>query len=96
MDKQFLHSGHLVSSEIKMSENPYFIQDAIKNRGGLRNFIARKYGRKGFILHKGRPVIRPDIIKAIAKGKIKVSPLERRRAILAQTLIRIGKRRYKV
>lgn len=90
---------------IKMAEQ--FIQKAIKKPGSFTAWIQRNYGNAGFVMHGKRRVIRPDIIKTISSGKCPIcnlpsnrcicpDKLTKQRARFAKTLIKIGKRRYKV
>lgn len=65
-----------------MGRRVYWIQEAIKRPGALRSYVARKYGRRGFIKRKGRLVIKREILEKLAKKPGTIG----KRARLALTL----------
>lgn len=70
-----------------MARRQYWIQEAIQRPGALRSYVARKYGRRGFIKRKGRLVIRRSVLEKLAKKPGSVG----KRARLALTLRRFKK-----
>ena len=69
----------------------YWIQDAIKKPGSLRGHVARIYGKRGFTRSRktGKPIIRSDVLRKLAKKKGKIG----HRARLAITLRKLRRRR---
>jgi len=71
-----------------MTRDKRWIQKAIKKPGALRNYVKRKYGKKGFD-RKGR--IKVEILRKLAKRNDVIG----RRARLALTLRKLSKRKKK-
>ncbi|MHA1829057.1 MAG: hypothetical protein ACTSX6_10480 [Candidatus Heimdallarchaeaceae archaeon] len=67
-----------------MGKNERWIQEAIEKPGSLRNYVKRKYGKRGFTR---RGTIKVKILRKLAKKKGKVG----RRARLALTLRKLRK-----
>ena len=68
-----------------MAKNDRFIQEAIRKRGALREYVMREYGSEGFD-KKGR--IKTEVLKDIERNG---TEKEKKRAFLAQTLRRLHK-----
>lgn len=75
----------MVPRKGRVKQRKAWIQQAIKNPGSLRQYVSRKYGRRGFT-KKG--AIKVSILRRIAKDT-RVSNKVRSRARLALTLRRL-------
>jgi len=64
----------------------YWIQDAIKRPGALRAYVKRVYGEKGFT---SRGTIKRDVLLELKRHP---NPTIRRRATLALTLRKLGRK----
>ncbi|MEM2368117.1 MAG: hypothetical protein QXQ50_07805 [Candidatus Bathyarchaeia archaeon] len=67
----------------------YWIQKAIKRKGALRSYVARKYGKRGFVKRGNRYIIKTEVLHRLAKKKGSVG----KRARLALTLRRFRRRK---
>lgn len=67
-----------------MRNDDYWIQDAIKRKGALTQYVYRKYGKRGFTVSRktGRLKIKQDVLNELSKEKGTTG----RRARLAKTL----------
>ena len=74
-----------------MSRNDYWIQDAIKRKGALTQYVYRKYGKRGFTISRktGRLKIKQEVLNELAKKPGTTG----KRARLAKTLRKFRKRR---
>ncbi|MEM1590278.1 MAG: hypothetical protein QW175_07660 [Candidatus Bathyarchaeia archaeon] len=74
-----------------MGKGRYWIQEAIQRPGSLRAYVQRKYGNRGFTKSRktGRKIIRPEILKRLAKRGGSIG----RKARLALTLRRLRRKR---
>jgi len=68
----------------------YWIQNAIKRKGALTQYVYRKYGKQGFTVSRktGRLKIKQEVLNKLAKKKGKTG----QRARLAKTLRKFRKR----
>jgi len=73
-----------------MAKGEYWIQEAIEHKGSLRDYVKRKYGKRGFTKSKktGRTVIKRKILLRLSKKKGSIG----RKARLALTLRKLRKR----
>jgi hypothetical protein len=67
-----------------MAKDDYWIQDAIKRKGALTQYVYRKYGKSGFTVSRktGKLMIKQSVLNKLAKEKGTTG----RRARLAITL----------
>lgn len=79
-----LGEGNVEKRMSKMARE-YWIQKAIKKPGALRQYVKRKYGRKGFTR---RGTIKVSILRDLANEPGKIG----KRARLALTLRKLRKR----
>jgi len=73
-----------------MSRSDYWIQNAIKRKGALTQYVYRKYGKSGFTVSRktGRLKIKQEVLNELAKKPGTTG----RRARLALTLRKLRKR----
>ena len=72
-----------------MSRDDYWIQNAIKRKGALTQYVYRKYGKSGFTVSRktGRLKIKQEVLNELAKKPGTTG----KRARLAKTLRRFRK-----
>jgi len=74
-----------------MATDDYWIQNAIKRKGALTQYVYRKYGKRGFTVSRktGRLKIKQEVLNELAKKPGTTG----RRARLAKTLRKLPRHR---